>query len=159
MVRTLRKPEADEGTLLEFSLKRERRKLTASDKARIKQNGKFEEISLPSAASLINDVARKLFHILLYAHGVFLDFIQYTLVRVKNGEGTFSVDCLAEVGEAAEVWWLELKWTRGPFSRAKQSIRTGWQSVEVMQRIVECATDWKVDPKLRSQRLRTPTRC
>ena len=122
MARTLRTAEAGEGTLLEFSLKKERRKLTASDKARIKQNGKFEEISRPSAASLINDVAQKLFHILLYARNVFLDFIQYTLVRVKNGKGTFSVDCLAEVGEATEVWWLELKWTRGPFSRAQESM-------------------------------------
>ena len=153
----------DEGTLLEFSLRREVRGQPASAWARRKIDnvmlpfggGRFVWERFPLAAQVVNPVARKLFSRLASKHGVHITFVQATIRNVGTSE-KLSIDVVAICG--ADRWWLELKWTRDPLNADSLSVQGAWSVVDKYQRVLRTLKAWKLDVNLGGGRVFRPRR-
>ena len=164
MVKTLQQRE--EGTLLEFALRREVRGQPPSAWARTKKlgdvmspfrtrGGGFFWERFPLAAAVVNPVARELFSRLASEHGVHIKFVQAAICKVDTSE-KLSIDVVAVCG--TDRWWLELRWTRDPLNTDSLSVQGAWSVVDKYQQVLRQLKAWKLDVKLGGGRVFRPRR-
>ena len=162
--------QQDEGTLLEFSLRRAVRRQAPSAWARapfVPLANSLLPFSVgwtwqrfPEAAKVVNPVAQQLLDTLASRHGVHIRFVQATLCK-RDGTKK-SVDCVAFLGgngrAGGERCWLELRWTRDLLDSGALSVQGAWSVVDGYGQILNELSEWKLDKRLGCGRVFRPLR-
>ena len=162
--------QQDEGTLLEFSLRRAVRRQAPSAWARapfVPLANSLLPFSVgwtwqrfPEAAKVVNPVAQQLLDTLASRHGVHIRFVQATLCK-RDGTKK-SVDCVAFLGgngrAGGERCWLELRWTRDLLDSGALSVQGAWSVVDGYGQILNELSEWKLDKRLGGGRVFRPLR-
>ena len=139
----------DEGTLLEFSLRRAVRRQPPSAWARAPLASLTNSMMpfsmgwawqlFPTAAEVVNPAVQQLLESLARTHGIHIRFIQATICKSDGSKK--SIDCVAfrggDGGKGGERWWLELRWTRDPLNTDAISVQGAWSIIDGYRQILK----------------------